>query len=337
MWSFRVALAVLVLALLPILTPQARGETASSVHAQPARAPSATLGYISRATRGIPDTRPTNRYLDAIRQTIAKAGGFSTIDVAHDPSVPTGTLAFCRAKHLIGYVEPAVGFRSQAGSAIASGNFEISDCRGRIVYANFEQQSEAAGRAAEDVSQIDKLETRVALALGRAFSNYVSAHRTAWEGFLSGGESFESAADQQVVAQFAKCAQRFQAKDYRSVISTCTRVALQVKSIVQRIDTAVRVRDGSDIDRHYVQAYGSVVAGVFTMLAIAEAKLGDSAAGRPSAQFGARWAAALIAYFVEQFPNHTSARFIAATNPLKAFAADLEASYPGIVETVRPK
>jgi len=165
-------------------TPSGEGSTRSP-----------TLGYISRATRGLPNAPQINRYLNAIRSAVAEAGGVSTIDVAHDPSVPVETLALCHTAHLIGYIEPTVGFGSVAGTTIAGGQVRISDCRGGILYANLEQQSEATNPSQEGTAQIDELEARASRALGRAISSYVSAHQTGWQWFLRGGESFESAAD----------------------------------------------------------------------------------------------------------------------------------------------
>jgi len=115
----------------------------------------------------------------------------------------------------------------------------------------------------------------------------------------------------------------------------CGTVNPPLANIIQRLNLVLRVRGGSDIDRHYAQVYGGAVAGYFTMVAIADEKLGNSADGKPKALLGAQWVVALITYFLAEFPDQKSSRFVDATDPLKVLSVGLEASYPGIIKNLR--
>lgn len=294
------------------------------------------LGYIDRSTRGLPNAPRINGYLDGIRDAMEAAGGFTVVPVARDPQVPAGTRSLCARDHLAGFIEPTVGFGENAGMIAANANVEISDCTGFIVYQNAEGGQESS--TGDPRSAVDALEHESTQKLGTAFAAYIASRSAAWQQFLTTGRPtglFEVGL-LPLIVDLISCRGAVLRRDFADVPAACGRAAPKLAPFVRRVDAALRIQTGSDIDRTYVQVYGEGIALTFVAIAFSDAREGKKQDGEPSAQLAAQWIIALVGYFLHEYPDKSSPAFRTATEPLRVAAAVLEHDYPGLIRKAVP-
>jgi hypothetical protein len=109
---------------------------ASSADAQSASSTEGIrFGYISRYNRGMQPEPIVDRYVGNIRARIARAAGVIAVDLPGTPLEPDDYRRFCKTLHLRGFIEAAVGYRTNALAVSGSGIAVVTDCDGQVVFA----------------------------------------------------------------------------------------------------------------------------------------------------------------------------------------------------------
>jgi hypothetical protein len=292
------------------------------------------FGYISPANRDEPSDPLNDRYVAAIRDQTAATLHITTVDLTGDHFSDRPYTDACAVNHLVGFIEPHATSNNGYVDVSGDSSLVITDCRGFVIYA-------ATGRYAEDrdvsiasPEQVDEVQERSQEALRRNLHAFIAGHEAGWSRAINGG-GFVGNEDSLAVSLhvLVMCDQAYKSANYVVAKTMCESGQRGLQPEIVKMNTLLFIGGQTSTDRAAVLLEIPSIISTYSLIAEADAKLGDTTEGREMAVRATEWASALSAYVDKHFANKSVPEYTKANGMTLIFKKLLEGLYPGVTQS----